>query len=67
MPVLVGVVVACVSGYLAIRFMLDLISRISLGWFALYMGVLGLAFLLLQLGGSSLVPAFAAPVKAVLP
>jgi len=38
---LVGVLVAAVSGYLAIRWMLRLVQRVSLSWFALYMGVLG--------------------------
>lgn len=65
LPVLVGVIVACISGYLAIRFMLDLISRISLGWFALYMAVIGLVFLVLQLAGSPLVPAFTAMAAAI--
>lgn len=63
-PVIVGVLVACVSGYLAIRFMLNLINRISLGWFALYVALIGLAYLVLQLSGSSLVPAFVQTVAA---
>lgn len=58
LPVLVGILVAAVSGYLAIRFMLDLISRVSLGWFALYVALLGLLFLVLQLTGNPLVPPF---------
>ncbi len=41
-PTVVGVLVAAVSGYLAIRWMLRLVQRISLNWFALYVGVLGL-------------------------
>lgn len=62
-PTLVGMAVACVSGYLAIRFMLKLISRVSLNWFALYVALLGLLFLtlqLLQLPGLN-VPDFAPP------
>lgn len=60
-PTLVGVVVAAVSGYLAIRFMLRLINRISLGWFALYTALLGLVILLLQLAGCPGLPAFLPP------
>ena len=61
-PTLVGVVVAAVSGYLAIRFMLRLINRVSLNWFALYVALLGLAILLLQLSGFDGLPAFELPV-----
>ncbi len=60
-PTLVGVVVAGVSGYLAIRFMLNLISRVSLNWFALYVAILGVAFLFLQLIAFPGVPEFAMP------
>jgi undecaprenyl-diphosphatase len=48
---LVGVVVAGVSGYLAIRFMLRIITRISLNWFALYVALLGIAVILMQSTG----------------
>jgi undecaprenyl-diphosphatase len=48
-PVIVGMAAAAISGYLAIRFMLKLINRISLGWFALYVAVLGVAVIVLQL------------------
>jgi uncharacterized membrane protein YdjX (TVP38/TMEM64 family) len=58
LPTLLGVAVACISGYLAIRFMLALISRVSLNWFALYVAILGLGFLVLQLTGFPSVPAF---------
>ena len=61
LPTLVGIVVAGVSGYLAIRFMLKLISRVSLNWFALYVAILGLLFLILQLTGFRSVPEFAMP------
>ncbi len=63
LPAVVGMVVAGVVGYIAIRFMLSLISRVSLNWFALYVAILGLLFLtlqLLQLPGLT-VPAFAPP------
>jgi len=63
LPTLLGVVVAGVSGYLAIRFMLKLISRVSLNWFALYVAILGVAFLVLQLLGFPGVPDFAPPAQ----
>ncbi len=60
-PTIVGVIVAAVSGYLAIRFMLRLINKVSLNWFALYVALLGLAILVLQLVGVSGLPAFELP------
>ena len=44
----VGMVVACVSGFLAIRFMMRIITRISLNWFALYVALLGILVIVLQ-------------------
>lgn len=44
-----GMIVAGVSGYLAIRWMLSLIQRVSLKWFGLYTAVLGALVLLDQL------------------
>ncbi len=61
LPTLVGVAVAAVSGYLAIRFMLRLISHVSLNWFALYVAILGVIFLVLQLAGCPGVVPFAMP------
>lgn len=60
-PTIVGVIVAAVSGYLAIRFMLRLINKVSLNWFALYVALLGLVILVLQLAGVPGLPAFALP------
>ncbi len=51
LPLAVGMVVACVSGYFAIRFMLNLITKISLNWFALYVIVLGIVVIVLQTMG----------------
>jgi len=50
-----------VTGYAAIRFMLRLISRVSLNWFALYVAILGVAILVLQLIGYPGMPEFAMP------
>lgn len=62
-PALAGILVAAAVGYFAIRFMLRIISRVPLSWFGLYLAVIGIAYLLLQFTGSSLVPAFAVPVS----
>lgn len=51
LPIAVGVVCAGVCGYLAIRYMLKLINRISFNWFALYMLLLGIATLIMQIMG----------------
>ena len=49
--ILIGMVVAGISGYLAIRFMLKIIAKVSLNWFALYVAVLGIAVILMQVTG----------------
>lgn len=49
--ILVGMLVAGVSGYLAIRFFLKLISRVSLNGFAIYVAVLGILVIILQVTG----------------
>ena len=49
--ILVGVVVAGVSGYLAIRFFLKLISKATMNGFALYMAILGILVIILQITG----------------
>ncbi len=61
LPTLVGVIVAAGVGYLAIRFMLKLITKVSLKWFALYVAILGIAFLALQIFGFPGVVPFAPP------
>lgn len=63
-PTVVGIVVAAVSGYLAIRFMLRLISRVTLNWFALYVALLGVFILVMQLIAYPGMPAFAYPEMA---
>ena len=64
LPTLVGVAVAGVTGYLAIRFMLKLMTKISLNWFALYVAILGVAILAMQLFGFPGVTPFAPPADA---
>lgn len=60
-PTLVGIAVAAISGYLAIRFMLRLINSVTLNWFALYVALLGVMLLVLQLIGFSNMPPFEYP------
>lgn len=62
-PSIVGILVAAVVGYAAIRFMLRIITKIPLSWFALYLAVIGIVFLFLQLSGNSIVPVFAVPAS----
>ena len=64
LPSIVGVIVSAVVGYLAIRFMLKLITKVSLNWFALYVAILGVIFLAAQLFGLPGVVPFAPPAEA---
>jgi Uncharacterized bacitracin resistance protein len=61
-PTLAGMAIAAISGYLAIRFMLKLIQKASLSWFALYVAIVGVVVLFLQFTGNPLLPAFQLPV-----
>ena len=58
----VGMIVACICGFIAIRFMMKLINRISLNHFAFYVCLLGVVILVLQIIGVSWFPAFELPV-----
>jgi len=59
-PTLVGILVAAVAGYFALRFMLKIIAKVPMSVFAVYLAVIGIIFLVMQLSGSSLLPAFSA-------
>lgn len=61
LPVIAGVVLSAISGYLAIRYMLKLINRISFYWFALYVFALGAIVIALQLMGVGGLPAISLP------
>lgn len=63
-PAAVAVIIAAVSGWFALRVMMNLIARTPLNWFALYVAVAALAFMTLQLAGWSGVPAFGAAQAA---
>ena len=60
LPTLAGMLVAGIAGFLAIRLMLRLITRIPLAWFSLYLGIIGVVYLVLQLSGVSFLPPFSA-------
>lgn len=63
-PTLIAVLCSAVMGFLAIRWMLKLITRIPLSCFALYVALLGVAVLVFQLTGLHAViglPAFVLP------
>lgn len=60
-PALVGIALAAIVGYLSIRFMLRIITKIPLSWFALYLALIGLAYLFLQITGNPIVPSFSIP------
>lgn len=47
-PILVGMGVALVSGFIAIKLMLAIVRRVRLTWFGLYTGILGVLILLDQ-------------------
>ena len=67
-PSLVGVVVACAVGFLALRMMLKIIVKYPLRIFSVYLAILGIVYLVLQLTGHPLVPAFGIPaVPAAVP
>lgn len=59
LPLLFGIVVSAVAGFLAIRYMLKLIARVSLNWFALYVFALGVVVIVLQFTGIGAFPALA--------
>ena len=61
LPSLVGIITAALIGYISIRFMLKIIAKVPLSWFALYLAVIGVVFLILQAAGSPNLPVFAVP------
>ena len=64
---LVGMAFAGVSGFLAIRYMLKLIERISFYKFALYVLAVGIAVIIMQLTGFAGFPPIAFPAAAIVP
>ena len=65
LPCIIGVIAAALVGYLSIRFMLRIITRVPLSWFALYLALIGVAYLVLQTTGLLNVPPFAFPAAAL--
>ncbi len=60
-PVLIGALFAAVSGWLAIRYMLKLIERISFYKFAAYVAIVGIAVIIMQLTGFAGFPPLSLP------
>lgn len=63
---LIGMVFAAIFGFLAIRYMLSLIERISFYKFALYVGLLGILVIICQVTGFLGFPPIALPAAAPL-
>ncbi len=61
---LIGFIFAAIFGFLAIRYMLRLIERISFYKFALYVGIVGIVVIIFQLTGTLDFPAIALPQAA---
>lgn len=59
--VILGIALAAVSGFLAIRYMLKLINHVSLNWFALYVFIIGGIVIVLQLTGGAGLPPISLP------
>ena len=60
-PVIVGVVLAAVIGFFTARIMLKIINKVSFGWFALYVFLIGSAVIALQLTGTAGFPPISTP------
>ncbi|MDD4080285.1 MAG: undecaprenyl-diphosphate phosphatase [Eubacteriales bacterium] len=58
---LLGLALAAISGYLAIRYMLKLIQRISFFHFAIYVALVGVAVIIMQVTGFAGFPPIALP------
>ena len=54
----IGIAVAAVFGFLALRFMLKIISTVPLSRFAVYLAVIGILYLFFQLAGAAFIPGF---------
>lgn len=64
LDIMVGVVVAAISGYMAIRYMLRLIEKISLTRFSVYLVIVGVLVIVCQLTGFAGFPPLAFPGTA---
>ena len=63
--ILVGVLLAAISGFLAIRYTLQLIEGISFYKFAGYVAAIGIIVIVMQLTGFADFPSIALPAAAV--
>lgn len=60
-PVIVGVVLAAVVGFFTARTMLKIINKVSFGWFALYVFLIGAAVIVLQATSTAGFPPISTP------
>ncbi len=60
-PIAIGVILAAVVGYLTARTMLKIINKVSFGWFALYVFIIGAAVIAMQLTGTAGFPPISTP------
>ena len=60
-PIAIGVILAAIVGYLTARTMLKIINRVSFGWFALYVFLIGAVVIALQLTGTAGFPPITTP------
>lgn len=60
-PVAVGVVLAAVIGFFTARTMLKIINKVSFGWFALYVFLIGAVVIALQVTGAAGFPPISTP------
>ncbi len=60
-PILLGIVLAAVVGYLTARAMLQFINKVSFVWFALYVFLMGAAVIYMQLNGIAGFPPISTP------
>ncbi len=65
--ILIGVIFAAVSGFLAIRYMLKLIRKISFFRFAVYVALVGIAVIIMQLTGFAGFSFSAMPATSAVP
>ena len=60
-PIVLGVVLAGVIGYFTARTMLMIINKVSFGWFALYVFLIGAVVIVLQVTGTAGFPPISTP------
>ncbi len=60
-PILLGIALAAAVGYLTANAMLKIINKVSFGWFALYVFMIGAAVIFMQVTGTAGFPPISTP------